>query len=488
MNKTNQIIIFITVAIFIAACGAPKPIRKPIPTETLPEIESKIVFNPKTNKYDTLYVNTKVDTVRWKPAPPKTTPPIGTSTKPTSKPDNKPDKNKPTVPVDYGKKPTTTVTDVKAPKNSVFRSVYNITYALPFYTDKFSELDKEIFEKSDWALNFYAGAKLALDTLEKEGIVLKINVLDTKANENEMAIVLAAKETQKADVIIGAETRKNVETTAAWAKQNDKIFISPYNPSADIVFDNKQFVQLNPSLQTYCEAIMQNALKTKKPDQITVIVRDKANEREALQYLQQANQKAGNAVRLREIIVDEKAGLVAIDVKSNIRAGVENAFIVPIWNNETFIYSLLKKIENAKGKNNVTVYGMPQWANFQVNGYDAFEALQAHIPMATFIDSDATAVKSFKKAFFYKYDTAPDDEAYRGYDITLYTGRMLQKYGTKFNEIMDQLPYQGVETNFNFQKEKSLQADFERLDTYDRWANKYLSILKFENGFFKKVD
>ncbi len=480
MNAHKIFFLCATVA-FIYACSAPK-IIKPSKVETLPEIESKIVFNPKTGKYDTVYASTKVDTIRWKPSTTKPTPPIGTNSNTKPKPnDGKTGGVKPSKPTDYGK------TEVKAPKNSAFRSSYNITYALPFYTDKFSDLDKEMYEKSKWALNFYAGAKLALDTLSAEGISLKINTMDTKANENELAILLAASETQKADVIIGTETRKNVETAAVWAKQNDKILISPYNPSADIVFDNPHFIQLNPSLQTHCEAIVADLLKTQSSDNVTVIIRDKANEREALQHLQAANAKAGNTVRFREIIIDEKAGMVAIDIKSYIKPGQNTTFIVPIWNNETLVYSMLKKIETAKGKNNVTVYGMPQWANFQINGFDAFEPLHVHIPQPSYFDQNSLRVKAFQRAFYSRYNAAPDDEAYKGFDITLYTGRMLYKYGTKFNEIIDQVPYQGVETNFQFQKEKTSNSN-EKLDAFDRFANKYMTILKFENGYFQKSE
>ena len=481
MNAYKFLILCLAAA-FIYACGAPKKVVKTNTSETLPEIESKIVFNPKSGKYDTIYASSKIDTVRWKPAPTTTKPPIGNNTSVKPKPnDGKTGGVKPSKPTDYGK------IEVKAPKNTAFRSSYHITYALPFYTDKFSDLDKEMYDKSDWAMNFYAGAKLALDTLGAEGISLKINTVDTKANENELAVVLASSEVQGADVIIGTETRKNVETTALWAKQNDKVLISPYNPSADIVFDNSHFIQLNPSLQTHCEAIVTSLLKTQTSDNVTVIIRDKANEKEALQYLQAANAKAGNGVRFREIIVDEKAGMVAVDIKSYIKTGQNTTFVVPIWNNETFIYSMLKKIENAKGKNNVTVYGMPQWANFQVNGFDAFEPLHVHIPQPTYIDQDSPRVKAFQRAFYSRYNAAPDDEAYKGFDITLYTGRMLYKYGTKFNEVVDQVPYQGVETNFQFQKEKTAPNN-EKIDAFDRFANKFITILKFENGYFQRAE
>ncbi len=499
----NLFLLLITsFSIFWVACGTTKPVVKPQQKdETLGEIQSTIVFNPKTGKYDTILVrNNKIDTVNWKPAPPKTTPPIGGtkpntnsgSTKPTTNPNiGSTTSTTSSNPSDYGKNGMPLF--VKAPKGTKMKQSYNLTYLLPFFTDKFSEYDKDIYEKSLWALNFYAGAKMALDTLSDEGINLKVNALDTKASEAQLQLMLADDAVQNADVLIGTETNANVKTTADFAKLNGKILISPYNPSAEIVADNPQFVQLNPSLRTNCEAIMRHIRKNYRPEQIVLICRDKANEKEAMQYLQFENQRLSNGASspLREMVVDEKAGLISVDVKGTMLSE-SMVYVVPVWgqNSESFVYSLLNKINNAKGKRNVTVYGMPQWANFQVNGYDAFEPLHVHITQPFYVDKINGNGRGFSVAYFQTYHTAPTDEAYMGYDLTLYAGRMLHRYGTKFNEVLDIVPFTGLQSKFNFEREKNItnNPSSQMPQSFDRFANKYVNILKFEGGCFNKVD
>jgi hypothetical protein len=507
----NKALLFLSVSysIFWVACGTPKPITKTTPKdETLGEIQGTIVFNPKTGRYDTIGVrNTKIDTITWQSPNTKTTPPIksdmkntGVKTNPnapnsttstTTKPNTTNSTTSPaTNPSDYGKNNMPLF--VKAPAGTKMKSAYNVALALPFFTDKYSDLDKELYEKSIWALHFYAGAKMALDTLSQEGINLKVSVLDTRASETHMPLVLADESMQNADLIIGAETAANVKMTADFAKLNKKVFISPYNPSADVVSDNQQLVQINPSLRTHCEAMMRHIRKTYRPEQIVIVSRDKTSEKEAVQYLQTENIRLSNGLYnpLKELVIDEKAGLIATDIKGAM-SQEQMVYIVPIWgqNSETLIYSLLNKINNSKGKRNVVVYGMPQWANFQVNGYDAFEPLKVHITQPTYVDKLNTYARNFSVNYFKTYNAAPNDEAYLGYDIMLYAGRMLHRYGTKFNEVLDQVPFSGLETKFNFQRERNLtNTNSENPSAFDRFANKYVNILKFENGCFNVVD
>ncbi|MFZ4544355.1 MAG: hypothetical protein ACOYOA_09925 [Saprospiraceae bacterium] len=483
--------------VFLLSCNSSKPVIKPQKFEFLNEIQSTIVFNPRTGTYDTVYVRNNIDTVIWKNPPLKSTAaPIGAKTTPMTKiPAKSPD----TAKGNATKIKTKTETSppayrgvVAVPTNSKIKSTYQLTYLLPFFSDKFSNQDKNFYEKSEWALNFYAGAKLALDSLKSQNININVNVLDTKANESQLENLLGETAVQNADVIIGTETNANVSMAAEFAKKNGKILISPYNPAGEIVTSNKQFVQINPSLRTNCEAIMRDIRKNYSAEQIVLICRNKINEREAMQYLQMENQRLNESKSslLKEYILEEKGGIASFDPKLAIN-NESMVFVVPIWgqNSETFIYSLLTKINNAKGKKKIVVYGLPQWSNFQVNVFDVFEPLQVHITQPVYVDKTSVNARAFSSLFFKTYAAAPNEEAYMGYDITLYVGNMLYNYGTKFNEVLDQVPYEGMYSKLHFEKEKSFNGAYtQEDDDFDRIANKYVNILKFQNGCFLPVE
>ena len=55
---------------------------------------------------------------------------------------------------------------------------YRISMLLPFFTDRFYSASGEIYENSDWALQFYVGTKVAISQLEQEGCNLQFYIYD----------------------------------------------------------------------------------------------------------------------------------------------------------------------------------------------------------------------------------------------------------------------------------------------------------------------
>jgi hypothetical protein len=472
--------------VLLLSCTSGKPAAKIAAADTLNEIQRTIVFSSGKRSCDTADVGNQFsDTI-------PRVPPVGGTTTPSFKS------------MKHFSTSSVRQIDIMYPEALLFpqtaggyaavsengtKERYRIAYLLPFFADKFSDKADDFYEKSNWALQFYAGAKLALDSLQKDNIRLEVEVQDTRASETHLNKVLQMEAVRNADVIIGTETGSNVEIAADFVKKNNKILISPYNPSSDFVINNPNFVQISPSLRTNCEAIMRSVKKSFSVDQIVLLCRDKNNEKEALQYLQLENRRLSGAKSkpLKECVLDEKDGLGVFDPKT-ILPKENMVIVVPVWgqNSETFIYSLLSKINAVKGKKNITVFGMPQWSNFQVNVYDVFEPLQVHITQSAFVDTFSPNVVAFSALFYNTYHTVPSDEAYAGFDITMYCGHMLQKFGAHFNQVMDKIPYKGMHTHFNFEKEGGAErkpADSNQ--SFDRIVNKFVNILKFQNGCFE---
>jgi ABC-type branched-subunit amino acid transport system substrate-binding protein len=449
--------------------------------ETLDDVEGTLVYNSKTGQYDKVKTSTttKVDTIAWKTASPKVTPAIGsvkqqtnTKTNTTTSSTTKTNTTTSSKPIDYSGtfRPSSSIS---IPKNSKIKESYSVAMMLPFFSDKFSELDRQMYDKSYWAMNFYGGARLALDSLDAEGIALTVNVLDTKANEQTVATLLGDNAVKSADLIIGGETKGNVKLIADYAKLSDKLYVSPYSSNIENIGENQNFIQISPNLKTYCEAMLRSIRTHNTNTRIVCVTRaDKPNEKETASFIQQIAAE----IPFSEVSSD------AFTPSIQLVPSMTTVFVIPANKDETYIYSLLKKIEAAKNsKSTIIVYGMPSWLNFSVNGFDSFEALKVRIPTSSFVDKDSPRSKGFARAFFSIYNTAPTDEAYQGYDIMLYMGRMMKAYGTKFSEVVELAPYYGLSTHYIFDRDKNSND----LSRTNRFQNKYVNILKFENGFFQ---
>ncbi len=477
--KKLYIHIFLSI-IVLSGCALPSMTTKSPPPkkeETLDDVEGTLVYNSKTGQYDKVKTSTttKVDTVAWKSASPKVAPAIGSTKQKTNTKSNtssSTNTNTTSKPIDYSGtfRPSS---NISVPKNSKIKENYSVALMLPFFTDKFSELDRQMYDKSYWAMNFYAGSRLALDTLDSEGITLTVNVLDTKANEQTVATLLSDEAVRSADLIIGGETKGNVKQIADYAKLSDKLYVSPYSSNIENIGENQNFIQISPNMKTYCEAMLRSIRTHNTNTRIVCVTRaDKANEKETASLIQQM----ASEIPFSEVSSD------AFTPSIQLVPGMTTVFVIPANKDETYIYSLLRKIEAAKNaKSTIVVYGMPSWLNFSVNGFDSFEALKVHIPTSSFVDKDSPRSKNFARAFFAVNNTAPTDEAYQGYDIMLYMGRMMKAYGTKFSEVVELAPYFGLSTHYIFDRDKN-SSDLSRTN---RFQNKYVNILKFENGFFQ---
>lgn len=130
---------------------------------------------------------------------------------------------------------------------------------------------------------------------------------------------------------------------------------------------------------------------------------------------------------------------------------------------------------------------MPQWLKYENIEPDYFQALNVHLSAATYTNNNDAEVKEFKRKFYDAYGTIPDDDAYNGYDLTLFTGRMLKKYGLAFPEKLPKEQAMTLHGKYQFSKVFSKGGGSEGSGAYDYLENKFVHILKFENFIFSPV-
>ncbi|MEM8907452.1 MAG: ABC transporter substrate-binding protein [Bacteroidota bacterium] len=476
LNGSKGLLFCCLLVFSLASCDSLKKVQKTPGADKgtgkdkteLEEIQGGKVFNPETGQFeDAVDASGQMDTVQWTEVPPETAPPI------TSDAGN---------PIDGTRTGGTT-----EPGN--VQSSYNVALLLPFLGNKFIDAANNIDAKSDLALHYYGGTKIAFDDLSTEGVQLNVSVFDTEASEAKTQTLLKRSELAQANMIVGPVRRNNLRLTAAFAKQNGKVLVSPLSPSMQITNDNPYYVQVNPSLKTHCEAITRHVLENHSRDEVVLVCRNKNAEVSRLKYFQEANTAiyGSTAVeKLQEfIITDQSADLNETDISPYIKEGKTTVFIVPSWSNESFVYSLMRKINIAKGLNQVVVYGMPQWMKFERAGLDYFEPLQVHISSASNIDTDDPNVLAFRQRFFERYGMTPSVDAYVGYDVMMYFGRLLAKNGTQLNEVIDREPAYGLHTYFSFSPNAPQSINVENYSEVDYYENKRVNILKFKDFYFQ---
>lgn len=471
------------VVLFLSSCGwfkkAPKDTKVYDDKEQLDEIKGKKVFNPETGKYEEIkLVDGKMDTVEWKDADLVLNPPILSET----------------ILEDF-KEPEGYKGLYESISESEMKDRYEVGLILPFLTQNYDATATEMYSSSLWAINFYGGLQVALAQLEKEGLRLDLEVFDSKANAGYLEKnILRNPDLKKKDLIIGPYRRDNISLVADFAKINDITFISPYSASTGLSPLNHNYIQVNPTFNTHCQALAEHALAHFAPSNIILVARNKeeATRFPIFQDALKTTMMTNDSVSFEEFIVPESyTDFDETMLEEYLKKEGPIAFIVPSWSDEIFVSNFLRVVDIARivqedEKNKaVRVYGMPQWKEFSKVDYDYFEKLDLHISSASFIRENSLEVKKFRKDFYKKYNTLPTEEAYLGFDIMMYFGRMLHEHGTKFQARLEEEPGNYLERDFEIEPVLQEGSTAEQPGPIEQFENKAIFILRYKEYKFQ---
>jgi len=489
LSSGNRFCLWLCLACLASACELFQPVQSSSTTEQVPSesdllepIQGRRMYDPFTGTW--VEVNNmptdEMDTIQWREIPPTVSPPITSAAGSAAA-----GGGAPTVGPIPGSQPNE--------YGSQFYSTYNVALLLPFLTDRFNAQTLEIDPNSSWALNFYGGVKMALDELAGEGVSLKMDVIDTKVDATQMPQLLRANQAlQQAHLILGPYRRDNIREVASFAKSKGITFVSPYSAADNLSPNNPEYIQVSPTLNSHCEALFEHAYAHFRPDQLVLVSTSDPGEQERLRIFQDAYfQKAGSrsSNKLEELIVSSQTNDFSdLNVQPFIQLRDTTVFLVPSWN-ESFVYAFLRKLEVSKEDfHEVVVYGMPQWMFFDHVDLQYYEDFNLHVSSNFFLDPLAPNVQFFKRRYFDRFGALAPLEAYLGYDVMLYFGRMLQKHGTKLQYQLEQDPAQTLHTRFEFERVVTPTTTGAEQLPIERFENKYVSILQFVDFQFQLAE
>ncbi len=360
---------------------------------------------------------------------------------------------------------------------------YDVAFMLPFYSNK-AGTGQITSSSSLKSLEFYTGAKMALDKLSAEGLNLKVYAYDTQGSSSQVSSIMSRSEFSGMDLVFGPMKTDPLKTAASRVRGKQTVLVSPWNPKTSITSSNPNYIQVSPSLKTHCEAIMKYVRQNHYIGNVVLACKQGTSERNYFTYFQNANKVLAGSTATASIpeLEAEYGDNIPLE---NYYQPDSTVFIVPSWD-EKFISNLLRKIAITKGNRKVVVYGLPQWMNFERIDFDYYERLNIHVSSAVFVDAESYEVREFRRDYYNKTGTVPGTDAFLGYDLTLYFGRQLKEKGNSFIRQLDVNPSsQGEYYHTVFQFEGDSPSGTDNFNNIDKFENKHVNILKFDNFGFQ---
>ena len=359
------------------------------------------------------------------------------------------------------------------------KSRYRIDVLVPLYLDELAKDGKAIAkdkipDKAQPGMAFYAGVSIAADSLKKEGFNIDIYVHDIASAGSSADALISKGELDSADLIIGDVQQDDIALLSSFAKTKSINFISTASGYYAELKNNPYFTLLQPSLQTQCERIVAEVVKSAPDNKVTVLYRSKgAADNACYDYVTDA---AGGKLRLQYLACSKpptKANLgLFIDVKGPV------TLIVPVTDT-SFAIGLLHDLSVDFPETHFDVYGMPSWSLIaDLNKKGAFPNVAVHFTAAFTLDPASAAGQYVRHTFAAFYTGKMSTPVYDGYEALFLFANMLRKYGTHFNESYEHIAAPSSSFDIHAQTDKSGNVRF--------YENRHVFMETFEKGTLRK--
>lgn len=342
------------------------------------------------------------------------------------------------------------------PDTTRIKGQYTIAMMLPFYLNQndtiefnaeFGE-DEQIYNRSKIALEFYAGAQLAIDSLIKQGMSIRLYVYDTD-NKGKVKEILEKPEFKNVDLVIGPLFASNVEMVAE-ALNNDSIpVISPF---AKHTFKPKlsNLIQVMPDNDAELLAISNHIYANYSKDNIILLCQNFEDEKVCFEKVK-ANliAQTDSAITIQEYIVKseriDKAKVLSLMEKDR-----KNIFVIPS-KDQVFMSDLFTKMNDYADSNNVFLYGLSKLRSVETIENRYFVNLNLHTPSATNTDYTDSSTVCFVNKYRKQNYTDPSVFALQGFDVSYYFMNLLKGYGNIIPSL-DYIKSEEINTGFDFSK------------------------------------
>jgi len=315
------------------------------------------------------------------------------------------------------------------------------------------------------ATDFYMGAQLALDSLEKKGLKAEVFVYDTKNDTISLKKTLSKPEFNDMDIVIGPLFSENSEYVGKWCKERGVRMICPVAASPTMLRDNPYIYHAVPSDLTLMKGLAEYILKNHSKEQI-LLVKPK-NEKDRVLY--DAFRSAYMALPVngsRPKLVD----LNPQDVITYVKRGLNTVVVYPATDKASIMsFHNDFNVEIAKySATSFWVYGTKEWLNY-----------------------DEVSVYNSRYSFGY---SSPNDFQYTYPEVI----SLHRKFRSEFKGDMSKMAVQGFDVinyflglmvlGIDIEKQVMNEYSIDQLGAGNGYENTNACILVIENGEFKKMN
>lgn len=325
-------------------------------------------------------------------------------------------------------------------------------------------------------IEYYEGLLLAVDSLKNTGCSIDLSVYDTGNGTKKLKEILKEDALKNANLIIGAVQNDQIGPVAEFAQKNNIKYVIPFTSKNDDVLSNAYVYQVNtPHSYLYAKAAQGGCDLFAEDNIILLNIRDGKDKTEFI--------KAFKAeMKQRQIPFTEinyNAETLTADVDTLLRTDKRNVIVPTSGTLEALnkIKSPLRMLAETKPECGLTLFGYPEWQTYTRDCLEDFYALNTYIYSNFYADNLSKEVADFYTKYknWYSKNLINIFPKYGilGFDTGMFFIGAINKYGSNFENNLDKIHYQGVQTGF----------DFHRVNNWGGFINTNIFIVHYQSDF-----
>lgn len=368
-------------------------------------------------------------------------------------------------------------------KTGITNKTFSVALFLPLYLDANNELNNEIitdslpqtaglegssvsdtiveeqiaprairqfYGNSENFLQFYEGVLIAVDSMQKAGMKIELNVFDTKDNPETVRKIINRENFTKTDLIIGPVYENVQKEVAVIAEKNQIPLISPFTPKSGIIGNNPFFYQINPTREYLAEKTIEMIAAGYSESNFIVV--------ETSSYM--GTPEGQMVENIRKRLSSGKGKYTEYDFRKERARGLKN-ILSPDRENVVFIPSsdegelsvAISNINNLADEFSITLIGS---SNYQQK-YSSIEVAHYHNLKFKYInpywtDYSKNSSINYIEKFIANFGTEPNNYGIQGFDASWYFLNALFYFGKDFNACLPYLNTDLVQGNYYFKK------------------------------------
>ena len=298
----------------------------------------------------------------------------------------------------------------------------NLVMLLPFKANQnidFTKKDKPTkFAKK--VTDFYFGALMALDSLQKKGVNITLKVFDTKNDINEVKNILNTTDFSNTDAVIGPLVYSKFKMFATNFKNDSIPLISPVSKKNHATVFKPNVVQNTPKLEDI-ENVMLQFIRSKYKNQNIVIVADEGTEIDTKIKRVQEFLKQNDSIKNISVLKMEKNQIKREKFDKVVLKDKENWIILVTNPKKVATTSVVVNSLGAYPLDyNITLFALDRDKNFKESELSNknLNRLKVHFPLVTFAEKSNLNIINFEKSYILKFGSLPTEFSYKGFDTT----------------------------------------------------------------------